>query len=61
VDKIYETIKETDLLPYLRDDPSAVLSRVSPVLCKPFGVSENVIERRVEREEVWPPNQIAGL
>jgi hypothetical protein len=30
VDKIYVTIKETDLLPYLRDDPSAVLSRVSP-------------------------------
>lgn len=56
VKKIYKTIEESDLLPYLSDDPWAVLSRVSPVLCKPFGVSENVIERRVEREDLWPPN-----
>ena len=24
-------------------------------LCKPFGISDQVIERRVEREEMWPP------
>jgi hypothetical protein len=33
----------------------AVLSRVSPMLCKPFGVSTDVIEKRAEREGFWAP------
>ena len=55
VKKIYKLIEDSGIQQYLSDDPGAVLSRVSPVLCKPFGVSENVIERRVEREGLWPP------
>ena len=55
VKKIYKIIEDGGIQQYLSDDPGAVLSRVSPVLCKPFGVSENVIERRVEREGLWPP------
>ncbi|MEA2040617.1 MAG: ImmA/IrrE family metallo-endopeptidase [Thermodesulfobacteriota bacterium] len=55
VKKIYKIIEDSGIQQYLSDDPGAVLSRVSPVLCKPFGVSENVIERRVEREGLWPP------
>ena len=48
-------IKENNLTDYLENDPDAVLSRISPTLCKPFGVSEDVIKRRVEREGLWPP------
>ena len=48
-------IKENNLIDYLESDPDAVLSRVSPTICKPFGVSEDVIKRRVEREGLWPP------
>jgi len=44
-----------DLKEYLIKDPEAVLSRISPALCKPFGVSYAVIEKRVEREGLWPP------
>jgi hypothetical protein len=55
VKKIYKIMEDSGIQKYLSDDPGAVLSRVSPVLCKPFGVSENVIERRVEREGLWPP------
>ena len=55
VKKIYKIIEDSGIQQYLSDDPGAVLSRVSPVLCKPFGVSENVIEKRVERESLWPP------
>jgi Zn-dependent peptidase ImmA (M78 family) len=48
-------IKENNLTDYLENDPDAVLSRVSPMICKPFGVSADVIKRRVEREGLWPP------
>lgn len=43
------------LTDYLARDPDAVLSRISPQLCKPFGVSEEAIEKRVKREGLWPP------
>lgn len=43
------------LMDYLTRDPDAVLSRISPQLCKPFGVSEEAIEKRVKREGLWPP------
>jgi hypothetical protein len=48
-------IQKIGLLDYLASDPGMVLSSISPTLCKPFGVSDQVIERRVEREELWPP------
>lgn len=40
---------------YLKSQPDTVLARISPSLCKPFGVSDQVISRRVEREGLWPP------
>lgn len=56
IEAVCDTIKEKKLVDYLKTDPGAVLSRVSTALCKPFGVSPEVIIRRVEREELWPPN-----
>ena len=56
IEKTYEMLKtDNNLINYLTKDPDAVLSRVSPQLCKPFGVSETVIETRVKREGLWPP------
>lgn len=52
----YEELKSNQILiDYLERNPDAVLARVSPKLCKPFGVSTEVIERRVDRESLWPP------
>lgn len=48
-------VKEIGMVDYLTADPTAVLSSIGPTLCKPFGVSYQVVERRVEREELWPP------
>jgi Zn-dependent peptidase ImmA (M78 family) len=48
-------IKEKNLISYLENDPEAVLSSVSSLLGKPFGVSADVIKKRVEREGLWPP------
>jgi len=56
IEEICDTIKEKKLVDYLKTDPDAVLSRISTSLCKPFGVSTDVIIRRVEREGLWPPN-----
>ena len=50
-----DIIRESNLVEYLKMDPNAVLSRVSPMLCKRFGVSTDVVERRAEREGLWPP------
>lgn len=48
-------IKQHGLLDMLGTDPDTVLASISPTLCKPFGVSDQVIERRVDREGLWPP------
>jgi len=56
VKKINKVRKKNNLLTFLEMDSDAVLSRISPTLCKPFGVSTEVIERRVKRERLWPPN-----
>ena len=48
-------IQKIGMLDYLASDPGIVLSSISTALCKPFGISDQVIERRVEREEIWPP------
>lgn len=50
-----QQIQEIGLIKLVTKDPAAVLSNISPTLCKPFGVSAQVIERRVEREGIWPP------
>jgi len=55
VEKVGETLKENNLLTFLEMDSDAVLSRISPMLSKPFGVSTEVMERRVKREGLWPP------
>ena len=56
MEKVGEILKENNLITFLKMDPDAVLSRISPMLSKPFGVSTEVIERRVKREGLWPPN-----
>lgn len=53
--KCLKQIEEVGLSGYLATDPEAVLARISPSLCKPFGVSYQVIERRIEQEDLWPP------
>ena len=48
-------IETHGLIDYILVDPSAALSRISPSLSRPFGVSDEVIAKRVERENLWPP------
>jgi hypothetical protein len=55
LERCWEQIKKADLLEYLVSDPSGVLSSITPALRKPFGVSDDVIEKRVHREGLWPP------
>jgi hypothetical protein len=56
IEKAHELLKkERSLMQLLEVEPEAVLSRVSPTLCKPFGVSTDVIETRARREGLWPP------
>jgi hypothetical protein len=50
-----DEIKVHGLIDYLENEPSSVLASISTSLGRPFGVSYVVIERRVEREELWPP------
>ncbi len=47
--------QEAGLIDLVNTDPGAVLSSISPTLCRQFGVSDQVVERRVERENLWPP------
>jgi hypothetical protein len=56
MEKVGEILEENNLRTFLSKDPDAVLSRISPMLCKPFGVSTEVIEKRVKREGLWPPD-----
>lgn len=55
LDRCLDNLEEAGLVEYLSTNPEAVLSSISPALCKSFGVSFKVIERRAEREELWPP------
>lgn len=55
IDKCFQIIQETGLMDYLTTNPYAVLSSISRTLCRPFGVSDKVIELRAYREELWPP------
>ncbi|MDO9530179.1 MAG: ImmA/IrrE family metallo-endopeptidase [Syntrophales bacterium] len=58
IERLYNKIREENLIEYISKDPDAVLVRISPALCRIFGVSEEVIERRLEREDLWPPDWI---
>jgi Zn-dependent peptidase ImmA (M78 family) len=51
-----DVLKRNNMMEFLKMDPYAVLSRISSQLAKPFGVSTDVIETRVRREDLWPPN-----
>jgi len=55
LDKCLALLKEHGMLDLLATDPGAVLASISPTICKTFGVSDQVIERRVDREGLWPP------
>lgn len=50
-----DVLKKAGHLGLLDTDPAVVLESLSPALCRPFGVSDQVVERRVEREDLWPP------
>ena len=56
IEKSVETLKCNNMLEYLKRDPYAVLSGITPKLARIFGVSSDVIERRVVREKLWPPD-----
>ncbi|MBU0651345.1 MAG: ImmA/IrrE family metallo-endopeptidase [Proteobacteria bacterium] len=56
IENALDVLKRNNLMEFLKVDPYAVLSRISPQLAKPFGVSTDVIETRVRREDLWPPN-----
>ncbi len=43
VTTVSKILKKRNLLWFLEADPDAVLSGISPTLCKPFGVSTDVI------------------
>ncbi|OIP31830.1 MAG: hypothetical protein COW04_13150 [Deltaproteobacteria bacterium CG12_big_fil_rev_8_21_14_0_65_43_10] len=58
VNKANEVIRENNLITFLKTDSDAVLSGISPMLCRPFGVSTDVIEIRVKREGLWPPSEV---
>lgn len=54
IGKCLGLIEDPQLIDYLHKDPAAVLSRISPRISRIFGVSDEVIQRRAEREEIWP-------
>ena len=56
IENALDVLKRNNLMEFLKMDPYAVLARISPQLAKPFGVSTDVIETRVRRENLWPPN-----
>jgi hypothetical protein len=55
LNKCIKIITENGMTGYLASDPTAMLEAISNTLCKPFGVSSQAIEKRVEREKLWPP------
>ena len=55
-DNAVEVLKRNDMLEYVKSDPYAVLSGITTRIARVFGVSSDVIERRVDREKIWPPD-----
>jgi len=56
IENALKLLEQNNMLEHLKADPNAVLSRISTQLSRPFGVSTDVIERRVDREKLWPPD-----
>jgi Zn-dependent peptidase ImmA (M78 family) len=55
LDETLSRLGNSNLREYLAKDPDAVLSGISPSICRHFGVSSGVIETRIRREGMWPP------
>jgi len=55
-DNAVEVLKRNDMLEYVKSDPYAVLSGITTRIARVFGVSSDVIERRMDREKLWPPD-----
>ena len=56
--QINETFKAQNSAPlhkYLESDTDVALALISNSLSQTFGVSDEVIQRRIEREGLWPP------
>jgi len=51
-----DVMRQNRILDHIKSDPYAVLSAISTRIGRTFGVSSDVIERRVEREKLWPPD-----
>ena len=51
-----DVLKRNKMLDHIKSDPYAVLSAISTRIGKTFGVSFEVIEKRAEREKLWPPD-----
>ncbi len=51
-----EVVKRNKQLNHIKADPYAVLSAISTRIGRTFGASSEVIERRAEREKLWPPD-----
>jgi len=54
MEKVSYILIENNLISLLEKAPDAVSLRISPMVCKPFGVSTEVIEERAKREGLWP-------
>ncbi len=55
IENALDTLRSNNLLEHIKSDPYAVLSAISTRIGRAFGVSSEVIEKRVEREHLWPP------
>jgi Zn-dependent peptidase ImmA (M78 family) len=56
IENASDVLKRNKMLDHIKSDPYAVLSAISTRIGKTFGVSFEVIERRAEREKLWPPD-----
>lgn len=50
-----KTMQEANLESVLRKNPDMALSFITPPMRRYFGVSDDVIEKRIQREKLWPP------
>lgn len=55
IENACDVLRQNKIIDHIKVDPYAVLSAISTRIGRTFGVSAEVIERRVEREKLWPP------
>lgn len=55
LEKCLALLKDNGLGDLLVQDPAMTLNHISTTLCKAFGVSHYVVEKRIEREGLWAP------